>query len=252
MMIGETYWYRLAALVDRFSAAAPGLRGRCQRMQQFAAALAQRQLPPQGLPDLTLSAGEIAALLVAFPNETGAIRTLDRLFNEFRHVIQRQFGVWAMLTAPFADTLAAAWQGRRVVELMAGNGMLSAGLAQRGVTMTATDDRSWVAANGTGQDPWYPIQDLPATQAVAATLAQTDAYVWAWSPDGVPVDWAVLQQLRAAQFAGDLLVIGEFRGVTDSQEFWDHAHLHTTPLTRALNRQLHQFDLINERAFLIS
>ncbi|ERL66679.1 hypothetical protein [Schleiferilactobacillus shenzhenensis] len=252
MMIGEKYWQRLAALTERYAATAPGIRGRVRAMQVFAAALQAHHLPPAPLPRLALAEDELAALLWAYPGESDQIRTLDHLLTEFRHVISREFGVWAMITVPFVDTLAAAWQDRRVVELMAGNAMLSAGLAARGITVSATDDRSWAAANGTGAVPWYPVQNIAAPAAVAQTLPSTDAYVWAWSPDGSPVDWQVLQRLRAAQFSGDLLIVGEYRGVTDSAVFWNHAHLHTTPLTRALNRTLHRFDLVNERAFLIS
>lgn len=252
MMIGEKYWQRLAALTDRYAGTVPGVRGRFAAMRAFAAALQAHRLPPAPLPRLALAEDELAALLWAYPAETDQIRTLDHLLTEFRHVISREFGVWSMITAPFADTLAAAWQGRRVVELMAGNAMLSAGLAACGVTVTATDDRSWAAANGTGAVSWYPIENSPAPAAVADTLTTADAYFWAWSPDGSPVDWQVLQQLRAARFSGDLLIVGEYRGVTDSAVFWDQAHLHTSPLTRALNRTLHRFDLVNERAFLIS
>ncbi|MCI1890779.1 MAG: hypothetical protein LKI92_01440 [Schleiferilactobacillus harbinensis] len=244
------YWRRLDTLMTQFAPVVPALLPRYRIMTQWAAALSVHTVPPVALPNLQLSTEMIAILLWHYPAQQANIRMLDHLLGEFRHVVQRQFGEWAMVSAPFVTALAGAWQGKRVVELMAGNALLSAGLAKQEVAVTATDDLSWQAANGTGRTPWYPVINLDGQSAVKQTMATTDAYLLAWSPDGDPVDWQILQTLRAAHWPGDLLVIGEYKGATNSAVFWQAAHLRTTPLTRTLNRLLPRFDLINERVFL--
>lgn len=49
---------------------------------------------------------------------------------------------------------------------------------------------------------------------------QVGVVVMSWSPDGLPLDWELLQAMRAAHTTVDFVVIGEPHGATGSTEFW--------------------------------
>ena len=70
----------------------------------------------------------------------------------------------------------------------------------------------------------------------------------AWAPDSGDVDWQVLQFLRQNHFHGNLIVIGEQNGATNSAKFWQNARLQ---LVDQLNRHHRPFDFINDQVWLV-
>ena len=70
----------------------------------------------------------------------------------------------------------------------------------------------------------------------------------AWAPDSGDVDWQVLQFLRQNHFQGNLIVIGERNGATNSAKFWQNARLQ---LIDQLNQHHRPFDFINDQVWLV-
>jgi hypothetical protein len=115
-------------------------------------------------------------------------------------------GVFWRPSLAFLDQLAAFLQGKRVLEIFAGNGYLAGLLAARGIAITATSLRSGHDCHARGL--YHPVTALPAAQAVAELGQEHDVLLVCW-PTVTP------EVLRAATTWGagrDIVFIGE---VTD-------------------------------------
>ncbi|EKK21112.1 putative SAM-dependent methyltransferase [Fructilactobacillus florum 8D] len=177
---------------------------------------------------------------------------LDQQIRSFRDYLEEHYGMWAYLTAPFISRLADFLAPHPVLEIMAGNGYLSRGLRKAGAQVIATDSLAWKTENQTGRNLVTEVLKKDALQAYACYHHQVDYVLMCWSPDNDPVDWELLQAMRADQHAPQLLVIGERDGATNSHVFWEQAHFHNSPELATLNQSFNHFDLLNDQIYLIS
>lgn len=174
---------------------------------------------------------------------------LDHDLRDFRDYLSTTYGMWAYTNAVFLQDLSIYLAGAPVLEIMAGNGYISAGLRARNPKqlLYTTDDTSWVKENATGQHPVTPIESLDALAAITKYGNQVDYVIMSWSPDGLDIDWQVYQALKNQFPDVKLLVIGEKNGATNSPIFWQQVPVELIP---ALNQHYHSFDLINEQVFI--
>lgn len=180
-----------------------------------------------------------------------ALPKLDAQLRSFRDYLETEYGMWAYISAPVAKDLASFVNGRPALEVMAGNGYVSKGLRDNGQNVIATDSKYWTAENETGRHPVTEIEQLTASQAVTKHGADVDVIIMAWSPDGLTIDWELLQQIRALNHPVDFVVIGEKYGATDSKVFWDNAELVDSPAVTALNAHYSKIDLIDDKIYLV-
>lgn len=180
-----------------------------------------------------------------------ALPDLDKKLRSFRDYLEETYGMWAYISAPVAKDLANFINGRPALEVMAGNGYVSKGLRDNGQTVITTDSKDWTKENETGKHPVTKIERLTASEAFTKYHDQVDVIIMVWSPDGLEIDWELLQQIRAANKAYDFIVIGEKNGATDSKVFWQNAKLLNTPDVTALNKHFNQFDLIDDHVYLV-
>ena len=71
-----------------------------------------------------------------------------------------------------------------------------------------------------------------------------------WAPDKEIDDYQVLEKIRninARQHELDLIIIGEYKGATNSTKFWNNAVLENIEI---LSNKLSHFDLINDKVYL--
>ncbi|KRM77608.1 hypothetical protein [Secundilactobacillus collinoides] len=228
--------------------------------------LLKQGLLPQTLPELLLP-DNIQDTIFKTVNETypagdprgdkvwnelsGALPDLDQQLRGFRDYLEDEYGMWAYISAPFAKALAEFINGRPTLEVMAGNGYVSKGLHDNKQTVIATDSKDWTAENETGRHPVTEIEQLSANDAFDKYHDQVDVIVMVWSPDGLPIDWELLQKIRQSDKSFDFVVVGEKNGATDSQEFWDNAELLESPAITELNAHFRDFDLIHDRVYLV-
>ena len=106
----------------------------------------------------------------------------------------------------FVTELSSLLQGRRVLEIFAGNGFLAAHLNAHGVAVTATSEFS--SHDGHFLGLYHPVQELHAVQAVRAFRDTHDVLLICW-PTVTPV---VLRAVMEWGSNKDILFIGE---VTD-------------------------------------
>ncbi|WP_204121673.1 MULTISPECIES: SAM-dependent methyltransferase [Levilactobacillus] len=180
-----------------------------------------------------------------------ALPKLDHDLRSFRDYLETHYGMWAYTPAPFVSDLAKFVGNRAVLEVMAGNGYISKGLRDAHKTVYATDSQAWTAENETGRHPLTAIEALSATDAWQKYQDQVGVVVMSWSPDGLPLDWDLLQAIRATDKDVDFVVLGEPHGATGSEDFWNHAHLLENKESRDLNRHYTQIDLVQDHVYLV-
>jgi hypothetical protein len=91
-------------------------------------------------------------------------------------------GVWSVPTTEFAQKIAEISNGRKVLELGAGLGVLHSALKSLGVKISAVDDESW-QINGFGkQGGADSVQKMDASQALK-TLSP-EIVICSWPPAG--------------------------------------------------------------------
>lgn len=200
--------------------------------------LAQRQLPNDPLPTLSFSVHQ----LVNQP----ALMALETLLADFRQALITTYGIWHLPNNRWLDDLHDFVAGRPVLEIMAGNGVISHGLRARGDDVVATDNFVWSGQDNQRPDPWTTVIPCAADQALRNYPHAV--VIMSWAPDTDNSDLAVLQALRQARFAGDFIVIGEKMQATNSPAFWATAQLTVPPL---LNHHHHSFDNIHDQVYLV-
>jgi len=176
--------------------------------------LAQHTLPENPLPQLSFSSQDILSDLRLMP--------LDDLLSEFRQTIIKSFGVWHLPNKLWLSDLNQFIDGRRVLEIMSGNGVISSQLRLFGNNVIATDNFDWHGQDIQHPDLWTEVICLDALE--------------------------VLQGLRAQHFNGDFIVIGEKNGAPNSQLFWQNAKL---ARPKKLNQHHQPFDFISDQVWLV-
>lgn len=240
----------------------PAIQNQIDAIQVSLRHLKQRQLPLHNLPVLGIDEALYLELLLqatqgVWPTVTEdqllvRIRQTDHLLRNFRQYIQNQFGMWAYVTQDLTQTMVQQLPNWRFLEIMAGNGYISAGLRAAGAEVVCTDSLAWTAENETGRQLVTTVEALDAQQAIAQYGSSVDAVLMSWSPNGVPIDNVILEQLRQMPVRPVLLCLGERFGATNSTEFWQNAQYHNDRRISQINRYLRPFDLMRDRFYWIN
>lgn len=180
-----------------------------------------------------------------------ALPKLDRLLRNYRDYLEDRYGMWSYVNAGYIKALSEYLAGAPVLEIMAGNGYISAGLANLnpGQQIWTTDSKGWTKENQTGRHPVTDVEKLDALAAINKYGKQARYVIMSWSPDKLTIDMDVLQLIRQQFPDLQLLVIGEKDGATNSSAFWQNAKLSQKGLEK-VNQELQSFDLIDEQAYL--
>lgn len=104
----------------------------------------------------------------------------------------------------FVDGLAETLQGMAVLEIFAGNGLLAAKLAARGIQVTATSLFS--GHDGHGMGLRHPVIEMDAVQAVRELGAAAEALLMSWPTTTEATTRAVLEwgSERPVVFIGEI------------------------------------------------
>ncbi|CAH1854406.1 SAM-dependent methyltransferase [Convivina praedatoris] len=216
----------------------PSVQNKIQAVLDCLKWLTQKQLPTQPLPALTYSVKAILADPRLMP--------LDDLFSQLRQYLIVNFGIWSLPNQAFIHDLKTFIQGRPALEIMAGNALISAELQQQGQSIQTTDTLEWQDQDNQRPHPWCSVQALDALIAVQTIPASV--IIMSWAPDTDKQDYQLLTWLRQENFQGDLIVIGEANGATNSAEFWQTAQLKKN---KQLNQNYRSLDNIQEAVYLV-
>lgn len=182
---------------------------------------------------------------------TRELPKLDKLLRSYRDFLEERYGMWAYISAPLINDLAAYLAGRPTLEIMAGNGYISHGLRMKDQPVIATDSLAWQSENETGRHLVTEVEPLDALAAIEKYGPQVDYVIMAWAPDGLDIDVQVLKKLRSLPNHPLLICIGEQNGATNSIEFWQIAQLAEPQAAAKLNQHFQPFDLIHDQVYLI-
>lgn len=95
--------------------------------------------------------------------------------------LQRQ-GVWSVPTKDLAEKIAGLCQGRRVLEIGAGNGLLCHSLKSQGLEITAVDDESWSLGGKSIRARGVEVLRMDAVEALKEY--SPDVVICSWAPVG--------------------------------------------------------------------
>lgn len=198
------------------------------------------QLPDAPLPSLELDDNYIYNHLLNYPK----LIDVTPFFENLRQVLIENLGIWHVCNQQWIDDLQRFCGAQATnLEIMAGNAMITKFLAHT----YATDNFAWKGQDNEHPQPWTNVEKLDALAAVIKYAPIVDNIIMAWAPDSTDIDWQVLRQLRQLHYRGNVIVIGEYQGNTNSKQFWQHARL-TCP--SILNRHHRPFDFIRDKVWI--
>lgn len=200
--------------------------------------LERYELPTQPLPRLSFSKSQII--------HDPRLMPVDDLLSGFRQELITTFGIWHLPNQLWLNDLHQFIAGRRVLEVMAGNGILTSGLRALGDDVVATDNFSWENQDIQTPDLWIQVNQMTGLQAIKTI--PFDVVIMSWAPDTDTSDVDILMTLRQQNFTGDFIVIGEKNCATNSAQFWKIADL-SAPLS--LNEHHQPFDFIDDQVFIV-
>ncbi|MBM7616806.1 hypothetical protein JOC36_000339 [Weissella uvarum] len=242
----------------------PGIKHKLERAYQAVALINQGQFPPT-LFDMALTEADITEVetyvLNKYPTQADQgnalwtklrepLEQVDYCLRNIRDEFIEDFNMYAYLTPKFLKAVSAYLAGRPTLELMAGQGYLSAGLKALNPdqTIITTDNQDWLNQPVTAVEPVIPVENLDAMTALERYGRQVEVVLLSWAPDTSDIDVKILAAMRGNYPEVEFLVIGEQDGATNSSQFWQVAKL--TELT-TLNQTRPQFDLIDEKIYQV-
>jgi hypothetical protein len=180
-----------------------------------------------------------------------ALPKLDQDLRNFRDYLEKQYGMWAYISAPFTKDIATFLHQQPALEVMAGNGYISKGLRDNGANIICTDSLDWKKENQTGHHLVTNVEKIDALDAFHKYKKQIKFVIMCWSPDGLLIDWELLQAIRQSNEDIQLIVIGEKHGATNSETFWDNVHFIQNKQVQKINQHHQPFDLIHDQLFIV-
>lgn len=236
----DNYVKQVQAIRQNFLKLTPVVE-KCDQILATINAYQQQRLSQVELTALELSTDLIFDNLIEYPQ----LMDVSPRFENLRQVMIESFGIWHICNQLWINDLQAfCGLDSHNLEIMAGNAVISANLKNT----IATDNLDWQGQDNDRPCPWTTVEKLDAVTAVQKYYSHVDNIIMAWAPDSGEVDWQVLQFLRQNHFQGNLIVIGERNGATNSAKFWQNAQLQ---LVDQLNQHHRPFDFINDQVWLV-
>ena len=127
-------------------------------------------------------------------------------------------GIWALVDQKWTKELASWIHENECLEVMAGNGLLAKALCQNGVSILATDDKSW-------DDPdcefsaFYDVKKLDAIEAINKHRNR-DILIMSWPPPNISISLDILEAWGSDK---PIVFIGDAAGgMTACDAFYRH------------------------------
>lgn len=223
---------------DRMCGNLPTVHQKIAQVQAVVKAYSRHEIP-QEVPKLSFSAHYLELHMTKHPE----LFELVSCLNDLRQVLIENFGIWHVFSKAWLATFKQQLKPGKILVVMCGNAALAANLPN----VIAVDDFDWQAQDNTHPHPWCDVKRADALVAVQKYYQQVDNIILEWVPE-TTCDRAILDFLRAQKWPGDLIVIGEAKGATNSPQFWQTAKLSCPPAVNALHRP---FDFIHDQVFWV-
>ena len=223
---------------DRMCGNLPTVHQKIAQVQAVVKAYSRHEIP-QEVPKLSFSAHYLELHMTKHPE----LFELVSCLNDLRQVLIENFGIWHVFSRAWLASFKQQLKPGKTLVVMCGNAALAANLSN----VIAVDDFDWQAQDNTQPHPWCDVKRADALKKKKKYYQQVDNIILEWAPE-TTCDRAILDFLRAQKWPGDLIVIGEAKGATNSPQFWQTAKLSRPPAVNALHRP---FDFIHDQVFWV-
>ncbi|ABX27295.1 SAM-dependent methyltransferase [Lactobacillus helveticus] len=183
-------------------------------------------------------------------NQKRKLTDINNLFNNFRQYLSLKYGVWSVPNLKTAHLIKNRLHIDTALEIMAGNAYWSKALENVEIQTISTDSLEWAKTSSTGAEPFHPVINLEATEAIKH-YSDVDLIICSWSPNFGKSDIAAIDTWHKCSNAKHFIFIGEEDGATNSPEFWQNNWFKQTAALKAINDSFQSFDFIDERIFEI-
>jgi len=165
------------------------------------------------------SMGEPSALSSKFPNFDSSSYLKDVLLSSLTRRIQRQCWAYAIPTSDIITECVKFIAGNRVLEIFAGRGLWARFLADQGVDIVATDNKSTHLDHDAST--FFPIENLNAQEAISQ-YSDRNVLLLIWPPMDTGSE--------IKSFPGNKIIyVGEGRrGCTGEDGMFDELYAHWT------------------------
>lgn len=185
----------------------------------------------------------------------------------FMDAVRRVFG-YGLANAGWLDQLSEFLKGKKVVEVMAGNGILSGYLQCKGINIIPTDNNSWglselshsFAFSNVCFYQYTLIENISAVDAIKKYGLTVDYILMSWPPYEDDVAYNVLQILRSVNPKAQIIYIGEYNGCCANKKFFSAIENVHDSRIKKINKYFQQFctsfgpssmDMIHDRVYLM-
>lgn len=240
---------KISALAKEF--ADPELNRQVQEIKMIDECVSSQRMLLFAPDRLGISDDRFAELTWELPDsQIKDLRALNNLLNNVRQYLSLEYGIWSLPNMETAQLFKNELGIETALEVMAGNAYWSKALSEAGIQVWATDSLEWSKSSKTGKKPFYPVENLPADQAVMK-YATCDMILCSWAPNFGKADLELIAAKQHYAPAARLFFIGEKR-VTNSPEFWTRKHFAKSSELRKINRSFKSYDFIKEKFIEVS
>lgn len=167
------------------------------------------------------------------------------------HVREITMPCWsyALITNEFVNRLNIFLKDKKVLEVMAGRGLLSALLREKGADIICTDSNDW---GGSSEEYAYTeIEIIEAEEAVKKYGKEIDYILMVWPPIHEDHAYRVAKALREVNPNASIIYIGENRGCTADDDFFDLIEDVEDIKFREVQKSYQQFKNLHDRPYLV-
>lgn len=156
---------------------------------------------------------------------------------------------YALITNKFIETLSSYLKGKKVLEVMAGRGLLSALLREKEIDTICTDSNDW---GGSSEEYAYTeIEIIEAEEAVRKYGENIDHVLMVWPPMKEDHAYRVIKALREVNPTASVIYIGENGGCTADKNFFNIVKNVEDSSFRNVQSSYDQFYFLNDRPYLV-
>jgi predicted nicotinamide N-methyase len=161
---------------------------------------------------------------------------------------------FCLLNKKYLDELSNFLKDKKVLEVMAGNGILSTLLKERGVNIISTDiapgdGNSYELINVFDKD----IETLDAVSAIRKYGKDMDYVIMSWPPYDEPYATEVMQAIKEVNDNIIVIYIGETEGgCTADYRFFEMVDLIIDEKFKSVQREYSSWSFIHDMPFLVT
>jgi len=156
---------------------------------------------------------------------------------------------YALITNEFVNSLNIFLKDKKTLEVMAGRGLLSALLREKGAGIICTDSNDW---GGSSEEYAYTeIEIIEAEEAVKKYGKEIDHILMVWPPIHEDHAYRVVKALREVNPNASIIYIGENRGCTADDDFFDIIEDVEDIKFREVQKSYQQFNNLHDRPYLV-